>query len=48
MDLEVLPLIMLRKKAPVVRPPKKAAAGPFPAMGDDVMTMKLRVRERTQ
>ena len=38
MDLEVLPLIMLRKKALVVKPPKKAAAGPLPAMGDEVVT----------
>ena len=38
MDLEVLPLIMLRKKALVAKPPKKAAAGPLPAMGDEVVT----------
>ena len=38
MDLEVLPLIVLRKKALVAKLPKKAAAGPLPAMGDEVVT----------
>jgi hypothetical protein len=36
------------KEGPRGKAAEKAAAGPLPAMGDDVMTMKLRVRERTQ
>ena len=45
MDLEVLPLIMLRKKALVAKPPKKRRQEPLPAMGDEVKTMELRIRE---
>jgi len=47
MDLEGLPLIKLPEKAPFARPPKAAAESPA-ATADDVMTMELCIREKTQ